>query len=230
MHLTPRTLLMALTACLIGGLVLGGVSSLASISMPSAPTPTTFPSPSGYSEADLGDAEITMPTTSPEASVSAAQVAPSPAVSQTVITPTDPIAAQPTSSRVAASPSASKDMRSTKKPASRPTADSTRASRAATNPSLGVPFDQQAGSARAARPRALDGWKPPVLHVGTNQVGSPRLSTGASVAITVMCSPSSACSLGGGTLEIGSNARAVTVTWSSVRSTRSAGWSASSRL
>ena len=227
MHLTPRTLLMALTACLLGGLVLGGVSSLASAAMPPAPAPA-LPSPLGYSEADLGDAEITMPTTSPTVSVPTeppTQALVSPSASG----PTVPIAPPPTSPGTA-SPRASKDVRSTTKPPVPPSADSSPASRTTPTHSLGVPFDRQSGSRAVARPRTLDGWKPPVLHVGTNDVVTPRLSTGGTVAITVMCSPSSACSLGGGTLEIGTDARAVTVTWSSVRSTRSAGWSASSRL
>lgn len=57
------------------------------------------------------------------------------------------------------------------------------------------------------------GWQAPSLHVGANTIALPRLTSKATVRVTVGCSPSSACHLDGDQLVIDPAATAVTVTW-----------------
>lgn len=57
------------------------------------------------------------------------------------------------------------------------------------------------------------GWQAPSLHVGANTIALPRLTSRATVRVTVGCSPSSACHVSGDQLVIDSAATAVTVTW-----------------
>jgi hypothetical protein len=77
-----------------------------------------------------------------------------------------------------------------------------------------------------AATRPLDGWHPPALHVGANDIAPPGLSSGADVGMVIGCSPSAACILDGGTLTIGADAEAVNISWSARRTRRHLGWQA----
>lgn len=66
MHLTGRTLAMAVAACLASGLAFGVITTVTgppTIAKPTEPGPTSTPPATAYSEADLGDAAITYPLT-----------------------------------------------------------------------------------------------------------------------------------------------------------------------
>ena len=74
---------------------------------------------------------------------------------------------------------------------------------------------------KAAKP--LEGWSPPQLTAGVNQLSFPRLNSGADVTVTVACQPASGCRVDAGllTIELGSS---VTVTWSAPRTRTHTAW------
>ena len=63
MHLTPRTLAMALAACVAGGLVLGIAGMVSPTSAASPPTPSLATPDAGSTVADLCDAQLALPIT-----------------------------------------------------------------------------------------------------------------------------------------------------------------------
>lgn len=215
--MTPRTLLLALSAILVSGVVLGVFTSFApSITTTSTAdaTSTSVETAASFSPEELGDAEITYPA--PTASTSVPSVAPtsSPAVDDE---PTPSVTSSsassgartpvmPTASTVPPSPTrgiqptslASAAPRSTIQPTHRPTRLPTPSRRALTPARVAV---------------VVGGWQAPTFSTGGTVLTRPRLSSGAPVSITVACSPRAACVITGDRLVIGADASSVTVTW-----------------
>ena len=205
MHLTPRTLAMALAACVAGGLVLGiaGMVSPTSAATPPAPAPAwSLATPaSNAAGVDLGDALVSYPLSTPpvdEATGGVPVASASPGVSL-------PSAVE--------SPPASPSMSAI--PAPRPT--STRPTPPATPPARANSTDGEARSikprTRAKTPDEIGGWVAPRLRLGDTSIAPPLLTSGVIPFVTVMCSPSSACNLAGDTLTITEGAQQVTVAW-----------------
>jgi len=187
MQLTPRNLVMACGAMLAGGAVFGVITTLMpAVSLPTATAvnPTTTPTATAD---DLGDEEITFPA-SPVASPVPwpTPIATSPiptATSPTPVVPSTPTPRPRPTARAAAGQSA----RASRPP--RPTATPTTTRRPAPAPRLTT---------------VTGGWQAPSLHVGANTIALPRLTSRATVRVTVGCSPSSACHLNGDQLVIDS--------------------------
>lgn len=239
MQLTGRALVMALAACVISGAVFGIVTSLARAAQPPspAPQPTTtgptlmpMPGPTG-----LGDdiASYPLPTSSatplPQSTPSqesGAGIEP-PEAATTTATPSAMPAKSPASSVATMSQrptghssAAAAPVRAQK---TRPTA-----SRPST-PDAGIPL-ASASTSQPTSPKVTkpaNGWRPPVLRVGDNDISGPELTSGADVGMVIGCSPSSACSLAGGMLTITADAAVVNVSWSAPRTRGYPAWQAS---
>jgi hypothetical protein len=80
-------------------------------------------------------------------------------------------------------------------------------------------------AATRTNPQPLDGWQAPDLGVGVTNVGAPRLSSGRRAAVTVMCTPSSACDGAGSSLTITPEASSVSVTWNAPEQGKWRSWS-----
>lgn len=238
MQLTGRALVMALAACVISGAVFGIVTSLARAAQPPspAPQPTTtgptlmpMPGPTG-----LGDdiASYPLPTSSatplPQSTPSQESGAgiELPETATTTATPTAMPAKSPASSVATMSQRPTGHSSAAAAPAraqkTRPTA-----SRPST-PDAGIPL-RSAWTSRPTSPkvtRPANGWHPPVLRVGDNDISGPELTSGADVGMVIGCSPSSACILAGRTLTITADAAVVNVSWSAPRTRGYPDWQA----
>jgi hypothetical protein len=222
MQLTPRNLVMACGAMLAGGAVFGVITTLMpAVSLPTATavSPTTIPTATAD---DLGDEEIAFP-----ASPVASPVPwPTPVASNPVPSATLPM---PGASPATSSPSPSPMLTTSPSPvvpstsmAPRPRATarsgsgpSVRVSRAP-RPTATPTATRRPAPAPVPAPRrttVTGGWQAPSLHVGANTIALPRLTSRATVRVTVGCSPSSACHVDGDQLVIDPAATAVTVTW-----------------
>ena len=201
MHLTPRTLAMALAACVAGGLVLGIAGMVSPTSAATPPAPSLATPASSDAGVDLGDALVSYPLSTPpvdEATGGAAVASASPSVvlPGAVGTPT-------------ASPS--KSSIPTPSPTStRPTPPATPLARASTTG--GEPRSIKPRT-RARKPDEIGGWVAPRLRLGDTSIAPPLLTSGVIPFVTFMCSPSSACNLAGDTLTITDGAQQVTVEW-----------------
>lgn len=236
MQLTGRSLIMALAACVVSGAVFGVVTSLAHAQQPSTPqtvsAPSTPPLASTTGPTELGDeiASYPLPTTSATASPSSASEASSTSLpTLNAVTPTATPSAVLTSAPapVVAGP--------TQRPAGQPSAASRRSRPPDPGPATSRPPAGDPGAPLAAattsRPtpkvtRPVNGWHPPVLQVGDNDISAPALSSGADVGMVIGCSPSSACILVGETLTITADSLAVNVSWSAPRTRGFPGWQA----
>lgn len=201
MQLTPRNLVKACGAMLAGGAVFGVITTLMpAVSLPTATAvnPTTTPTATAD---DLGDEEITFPASRVASPVPwPTPIATSPIATATIPTPSASPVVPPTPTaprpRATARAAAGQSARASRAP--RPTATPTTTRRPAPAP----------------RPTTVTGgWQAPSLHVGANTIALPRLTSRATVRVTVGCSPSSACHVSGDQLVIDSAATAVTVTW-----------------
>lgn len=223
---------MAIGVCLAGGLVLGAAMTFAPSLGSARPTPSAI----HYVEAALGDSQVSfpMPTTSPLPAVVLPSATPTSESLMPVSTsaPAEPAAStSPSPSSIAPErsvaavaeplpePSRSAQPHSTPTPA-----------RSETAPAPGRPLQSSRPAVPAAVPVPLNGWAPGKLRVGPNDVSVPKLSTGAKVTITVMCSPSTACQMAGSRLVIDPTAAQVSVTWRSPGNSRSKAWTSSRTL
>lgn len=230
MQLTPRNLVVACGAMLAGGAVFGVITTLMpAVSLPTATAvnPTTMPTATAD---DLGDEEITFPA-SPVASPVAwpTPVASNPVPSATVPMP-DASPAIPTPT-LTTSPSPvvpSKSTRPRPRATARPgSGQSTRASRSP-RPTATPTTTRRPAPAPAPRLTTVTGgWQAPSLHVGSNTIALPQLTSRATVRVTVGCSPSSACHVSGDQLVIDASATAVTVTWWAPATARYRSWQVS---
>lgn len=214
--MTPRTLLLALAAILVSGVVLGAFTSFApSITSSTAEaTSTAVETAASFSPAELGDAEITYPAPSTSTSTPSATPTPSPAIdieptpsgtssstsagARTPVIPTGPAVPPSPSRGVRPTSPDSVPRRYTTQPTHQPTRTPTPSRRSGT----------------PARASVVGGWQAPTLRTGGTVLTRPRLSSGAPVSITVACSPRTACVITGDHLVIGADASSVTVTWS----------------
>lgn len=234
---------MALAACVISGAVFGLVTSLALAAQPPSPAPqptttgptlTPMPGPTG-----LGDDIVSYPLPTSSATP-VPQSAPSqesgagielPETATTAATPSAMPAKSPASSVATMSqrptghssaPAAPARAQKTRPTASRPS-----------TPDAGIPLTSTSTSAstsRATSPKVTkpaNGWRPPELRVGDNDISGPELTSGADVGMVIGCSPSSACSLAGGMLTITADAAVVNVSWSAPRTRGYPAWQAS---
>jgi hypothetical protein len=201
MHLTPRTLAMALVACIAGGLVLGIAGMLSPTSTATPPAPSLATPASSAAGVDLGDAQVSYPLSTPPVDEATGGVA---------VPSVPPIVELPSAVRT---PPASPSMSAI--PAPSPT--STRPTPPATPPARANATDGKARSikprTRARTPDEIGGWVAPRLRLGDTSIAPPLLTSGVIPFVTVMCSPSSTCNLAGDTLTITEGARQVTVEW-----------------
>jgi hypothetical protein len=230
MQLTPRTLGMVLGACLAGGLVLGIATVVSPPIEAGTPTPQSTAPTTGFSAADLGDAQVSFPdaTTGPGSPPAEPDKAASSPVASgpplvAPITPTTTPGPSPAwwtpSATTVEAPATRKPRSSRSKPATSATARP-----GSTSKRL------HAGAPRAVRrstPAPLHGWAAPGLGRGVTDISAPRLSSGARARVTVMCSPSTACAVSGSSLTIGPEASEVRVTWSVAATSTWWSWSAS---
>ena len=241
MQLTPRGLVMAASALLVGGAVFGVIGTLAPSPTVAGPNPTPSGSAS-WTDAELGDQVTTYPTsgassptiaTSPASASASALPATVPPTS--VPTPTTSVSAPlptPAPSATASSPrptdtartAAHATPRATPRATASPRPIPTTTRRPAPRPAPRAP--RQTAKAAAAR----GGWSAPALHIGANDVRPPSLTSGASVQVTVACSPSRACLVSGSDLVIDPIAESVTVTWSAPARSGYRAWSVSRGL
>ena len=233
MQLTPRTLGMALGACLAGGLVLGIAGTLSpSIAVAGAPAQPTN-SASTYSAAELGDAQSTFASDSPTSSPS-----PSAPASSSSIPFSDSAStsggdfSSPTPSTIAASARANASQgtaranQTTARPLGKPRAEEPIA--APTPQVKTTPSRAPRPTIKLTKPEPSGGWSTPQLAVGVVNIAPPKLTSGERPSMTVMCSPSIACVATGSSLSIGPDAQRVTVTWSSPNGGHWTAWTASS--
>ena len=234
MQLTGRTLALAAAACIIGGAAFGVVTSIATAAQGQGQAAPTTPASS-----ELGDEVVSfpLPTTSVTPSSSMPSLAPTP--DPTFTAGADPVEPAPTVTvTVTAEPSAPSTP--TPRPTTAPSTAAGRADsasgRANNSPSPrfstqqtrpAVPASPKPQPTRAAKARAPEakpnvvretkpknGWQPPGLQVGNNNITAPRLTSGADVGTFVACGPSTACTVSGNVLFISPEATSVTVTWS----------------
>ena len=224
MQLTPRTLGMALGACLAGGLVLGIAGTLsASIAVASAPTQPAS-SPSSYSAAVLGDAQSTFTGTSPSATpLQSSAVPPTSTPIPESATKSSADSASPTPSTITTTAPAneSPEPARAKRPNARPLAEGTIA---VPKPPATTPLQPPKPTSKLEKPEPSSSWSAPNLAVGVINIAPPKLTSGARPSVTVMCSPSAACGAAGNSLTIDPEAQRVTVTWSTPRKGRWAPW------
>lgn len=225
MQLTPRTLGIALGACLAGGLVLGVASSVGTVISARPTAPDASGTMRSSSATDLGDREVSYPPTEAQSGVISAAPESSPAEM-----PETPVTSIPSSSSGAAAPApTSPTPTGSRSPAPRaattasppaihpankprPTSPSRALGNRMTNATTPRPRAQHAVT--RTNPQPLDGWRAPSLGIGVTNIGAPRLSSGLRAAVTVMCTPSSACDGAGSSLTITPDASSVSVTWS----------------
>jgi hypothetical protein len=201
MHLTPRTLAMALVACIAGGLVLGIAGMVSPTSAVTPPTPIPTTRASSAAAVDLGDALVSYPLSTPPVDEATGGVP---------VTSAPPASAMPNPTQT---PSASPS------PSTTPTPDaqSNRSTPAATPQTRANATD---GGTRSDKPRPrgktpdeIGGWVAPRLRLGDTSIAPPLLTSSVIPFVTVMCSPSHACNLAGNTLTITQDAEQVSVTW-----------------
>lgn len=228
MQLTPRTLTMALGACLAGGLVVGAAAAIGpAVSASSAP-PEPAPSSQTVSPADLGDADVSFP--SPTTSSRPTSAAPPPAPSPSAVWPGSTVSSPPRpdhedfiprpTADISATPSATATARApeptpvpTPAPTQSPTPRPTRTTPARGNPMTTGEAPGHANVVARSTPKPLGSWHAPRLGVGVTNIGAPRLSSGQRADVAVMCTPSTACSASGSSLTITPDASSVSVTW-----------------
>lgn len=236
MQLTGRTLVLGLAACLVGGAAFGLVTSIAGAApRPATPAESEAASPASPS-GNLGDEVATFPldpSTSPEDRIIATSASPLAAESATA--PAGP-SQEPRPTSIAApvqsthSPEAVTTPQSHPQPSAAHSTPGVRITQRATPPprkaapASHTPARAPKPSVSPAATRPLDGWHPPALHVGANDIAPPRVSSGADVGMVIGCSPSAACILDGGTLTIGADAETVNVSWSAPRTRGHLGW------
>ena len=240
MQLTPRGLVMAACAMLAGGAVFGIIGTLAPSPTVAGPTPTPSVSAS-WTDAELGDQVTTYPSsgassptiaTSPASASASALPATVPPTS--VPTPTTSVSAPlptPTPTATASTPRPTDTTRTAAHATPRPTP------RVSASPRP-IPTTRRPAPRPAPRPArqtakaaaARGGWSVPALHIGANDVRPPSLTSGASVQVTVACSPSRACMVTGSDLTIDPAAESVTVTWSAPARAGYRAWSVSRGL
>lgn len=215
---------MACGAMLAGGAVFGVITTLMpAVSLPTATAVNPTATPTATAD-DLGDEEIAFPAspvatpvpwptpiatspiptaTIPTPSASPATSSPSPSPTLTTspspLVPPTPTAPRP---RATVRAAAGQSARASRPP--RPTATPT-------TPRRPAPAPAPAPTSRLTT--VTGGWQAPSLHVGANTIALPRLTSRATVRVTVGCSPSSACHFDGDQLVIDASATAVTVTW-----------------
>lgn len=221
MQLTPRTLAMAVGACLAGGIVLGvaGVigSSVAAGAHQLEASPTTT-SPAGA----LGDSAITFPapsetsaTANPRADALSTELpTPIPSATTPASTPR-PKATTPDPSTSAKASAPTQRPRPEPKKSTSPQAQSSSASTAP------EPTTRKVQSPRGS-------WQPPTLGIGVVNIGAPRLASGARPDVAVLCIPSTSCSAQGSSLTITAQADTVVVTWTAPASREWRAWHADS--
>lgn len=229
MQLTPRTLAFAIGACLLGGVVLGAATTV----MPSLGSATTTSRASLGDQAALGDSKVTFPLPTPTPT----EIASLPSTPRSrVLAPTrawtDPTASTPPSwSPTPPHPTASAATRMPTPPPGAVQQQSKAApGRHATSQSSGRSIQNSRPALPAPSAAPLRGWVPPQLHVGSNDIASPTLSTGVQATATVMCSPRAACLMSGTVLDIDPIADRVTVTWHSPGNGQTRIWSTSKTL
>lgn len=228
MQLTPRTLGMALGACLAGGLVVGVATVFSSSVGSTDPGQDSAASSPAYSEAELGDVQVTFPT--PTMSLDAPTSAPNPSLappSSPLPTATSTIASAPPSPAPRATPTASRATKAASRSGKpEPIATHTSTPEIPTQPLVPRP-KTNAASVHRSKPQPLHHWMPPHLGVGVTDISAPALSSGGRVHVTVMCTPSTACDVNGSALMINSEATRVSVTWSAQFVDRWRAWTAS---
>lgn len=232
MQLTPRTLTMALGACMAGGLVLG-VAGMVSPSLAATSAPAgVVDSDEDHASAELGDAQVSFPETS---------ASPKPSLAAPVVAAVHPVEPQTVASvspsaipRVTTPSSSDPPLPAATRAATPRTARSTEARPARSiqkPPNTGTPFTKARAPLEPRTQRVatevLDGWTAPHLAVGSNSISRPRLSSKAAVNVTVMCSPSTSCVAAGNSLTIDPEAQRVTVTWAAPDGDQWRPWSAS---
>jgi hypothetical protein len=237
MQLTGRTLVLALGACLVSGAAFGLVTSIAG-DAPRPPTPAESDTraPASHSE-NLGDEVNTFPLdpspppdariTDPTASPLAAESATATAIPTREPTPESTVApSTPTRSPEAVTTPEAHPQPSSAQPTPgvRITTRATRPPRDTARPTH-TPARGPKPSVSPAATRPLDGWHPPALHVGANDIAPPRLSSGADVGIVIGCSPAAECSVHRSTLVLSPSTLSVSVTWSAPGSRGFTSWS-----
>lgn len=179
---------------------------------------------------------VVVVTSSPDPSTA---VAATPTVSATVApqppsAPPSPAAALATSTP-AADPLGPSPM-PTAAPSPTPSPSSSTATRPAARPSATPPSTPPAVAPRSPAPPArkangpVSGWSAPIVQAGQVALSRPQLKSGQRPAITVACSPSSACTVSGSTLTVAETATSVTVTWSSPATKKWTAWRTSRSL
>ena len=208
MHLTPRTLGLAVAATVTGCTVLGIMTSLdlASAHPNAHNAPATGPATAPASlAAALGDSAVTateIASPPPEASPTATVPGPPTESEGRVPSPGDttPDGPSPTPARTAAP-------RPTPTPT--PTPSTTPAARPAPAASPSAPRPRRPVIRRTT---VRNSWQAPVLQAGATTLTVPRLTSGAPVAVTVACSPRSGCVIAGPQLQVATGT-SVTLTW-----------------
>ena len=221
MQLTPRTLVMAVGACLAGGLVLGmagavgsGVAASAALTEPSPPTTSL--------EENLGDSEITFP--SPSQTNAAATASATAIPTQVPTSEPLPSEAPTVSTRPATTTDTSSSAKSTT-PVQQPRPEPKKAESPGPR-AVSTPARPEAEPRKVQSPRGS--WQPPTLGIGVVNIGAPRLASGARPDVAVLCIPSTACSAEGSSLTITAEADTVVVTWTAPASGEWRAWHADS--
>lgn len=230
-QLTPRSLVMACGAMLVGGVAFGVITTLAPRSSVADSSPSSSPAAT-WSDVELGDRVSTYSTGSPAAMSSPTPSAitltatPSALPAATASTPAAGTSPVPTAEPSAAGSSAPAPV--TPRPAPPATPRATTAPRP-------IPTATHRPNPRptphTAKPAVVrGGWSAPTIQVGVNDLRPPSLSSGASVQVTVGCSPSRACIVSGSNLVIDPAASSVTVTWSAPAGAGYRAWSVARAL
>jgi|GEM_PF-3056462 len=228
MQLTPRTLSMALGACLAGGLILGVMAVISPTVGATSPGPEAPGAASAYSQADLGDVQISFPT--PEMNVATSMPIPTPSATS----PSIPRPAATTigaSARPSPAPTATPNTSSVTTAANsgdiaKPSGTQPAAPTRTDTPAKQTPRPKvKAPAALRSAPQPLHSWKPPHLGLGVTDISTPSLSSGARVHVTVMCTPSTGCTATGRSLTVTPDALRVSVTWSARPVSRWRAWS-----
>ena len=228
MQLTPRTLGMALGGCLAGGLVVGVATVISPSIGITQPTPEAGSSLPAYSEAELGDMQVTYPTPSMRvAAPTSTPVVPTAASASPLPTTTPTFASSPPRLKAMAPPTASEVTEAaTSRHKPEPTPMHTSTSSISTPLPAAAPKPKvHAAPVQRSNPKPLHHWKPPHLAVGVTDISAPALSSGAGVHVTVMCTPSTGCTATGRSLTVTPDALRVSVTWSARPVSRWRAWS-----
>ena len=217
MQLTPRTLAMALGACIVGGLLLG-IIGIVTPSLTSASASLSGTVAKKMPAADFGDVRVTYPSSSPlidsspvvhtESTPDAAPQPPTPTATPSFSAPPGTTVDSGASGLAFATTRAKPDPNGTPRGPRETSADPARPKSSDRTSQLPKP------RTTALSPRAMNNWVAPKLGIGVTHIDAPRLSSGAKASVTVMCLPSSACEASGTALTISPAAQRVTVTWS----------------